>query len=191
MKIIKTLFGESMDFEKLEQERLNNHSNVLKKWEKWLKENKENALKQRISLKILNLKNKKEPTLIKLNKKTISEIVSWSGSRHNEFKKAKVIEFIMSEIKESNKNDITEGYEYRSGCFSEGAHGRGKNKFGAKFANGGNYRVYSILGSPYLLANGELFCFESFEYNEILFDQELENKYIEFEKEIAEFEILF
>lgn len=191
MKVIKTLFGENMDFEKLEQERLNNHSKVLKKWEKWLEENKENALNQRISLKILNLKNKKEPVLIKLNKKTINEIVSWSGSRYNEFKKAEVVEYIISEIKESKKDEITEGYEYRSGCFSEGAHGSGKNKFGAKFSNGGVYRVYSILGSPYLLANEELFCIEGFKYNKILFNQELENKYKKFEKEIAEYEILF
>ena len=191
VNIAKTLgiTEEQLEAERIEREAAKQA--VFDKWSDWLNKHRDNAIRQRIALKVIEKLKCGAPEFIKPTKKDLSSVVSWSSSRFNECKKADVVSSFYHSIQNICADEICEGYEYISGCFSEGAHGHGRNRFGAKFARGGTYRMYCILGAPYLMVGQQVICFEGFDYPEIPFDSELEATYAQVEKELHDVDLKF
>lgn len=131
--------------------------------------------------------------VLKRTKKALCEIISWSSSRYNSWKKQEVIEDILAMLAQPAYPSYS-GKHFESGVFSAGALGHGGGKFGgrnfhAKNSRGGSYQLFFLDAMPFLVVdNAEIFLFEGFNYSFFTVDSEFLGHVAAFERALTTFD---
>ena len=193
MNLLKSLGITEYDLEKYQEEQRRKEAQATEhfaEWKPWLEKHESTVTGYNTWLDMQEmLKNISEENLliIKPLKKNLNEVIQFSSSRHNEFKKSDYVRMCFDAIKNATiSQPIHSVIETTTGCFSSGAHGHGGKKgssiFNAKFTNSGTYRMEIPFGQPYLiLDNCKLVVFEGFDYDaEVVIEQNILDKYKEY-----------
>lgn len=193
MKLLSSLFSEEelKSFEKKELKRVKEQEEHQAYWAEWIKENENIALgyimMQEMFDMLSNIDNDDLIT-IKCTKKNLNEIIQFSSSRANEFKKSDYVQFCYDSIKSANPNNpLKDVMKTTTGCFSAGAFGhggkKGSSRFNAKFTTSGTYEMKIPFGMPFLiLDDSKLVLFEGFDYKPVDVNQEILDKYFDYKK---------
>lgn len=179
----------SQEKERLLQEEIKAHEEA---WRPWLEQHRDTVLGYRMWLRMSQMLkeiNSENLLIIKPLKKNLNDIIQFSSSKYNEYKKSDYVNWCYRAIQNASpSNPIDEVWETTTGCFSAGAHGiggkKGGSRFAAKFTTSGTYRMDIPFGLPFLLLdNTKLVIFEGFDYwKDITVDQDILDKYEEYEK---------
>lgn len=186
--LLSTLFTqEELDaFNKKEAEKKAHREKFEAEWKDWLKENQITAIAYQQMDYLFNLLERtKEDSVItiKLTKKNLNEIIQFSSSRYNDYKKSDYVRWCYEAVKNASPDTPLDSVgEATTGCFSPGAFGhggkKGSSRFNAKFTTSGTYSMDVVFGMPFLiLDNSKIVLFEGFEYNPVVKNKEIVEKY--------------
>lgn len=194
MNLLKSL-GITEEDLKQDKEKREKKEKMLRsfeeKWKPWKEKNLLTAKGfERSELLFNRLDNSDESDIliIKPTKKNLNEIIKFSTSKYNDYKKSDFVRWCYEELKEASPElPISGTPQVTTGCFSAGAHGQGGKKgstrFKAKFTNSGTYELVVVFGMPFLiLDSGLTVLFEGFDYKKPKIITKLMKEYEEYKR---------
>lgn len=188
---------EQAEFDRKEKARIEATDAFYDKWKEWSNKNMPFIHAYQWLDKLLPVIT--EPThdnvlIIKGTKKNLNEIIQFSSSRYNDYKKSDFVGWCYDYIRNADQTvPLEKTGEAITGCFSAGAHGHGGKKgsarFNAKFLNSGKYQFVVPFGMPVLILNDSLYViFEGFDYKDVHRDAKILSDYEHYKKELSEIE---